>query len=83
MQDNGLINKLYRPIEKSQITPDTHQSTPSRSKTPPASENNRITINDSINRFILSSINRSLPATPLTIKCHSAYIVIGKFFLKC
>ena len=54
MQDNGLINKLYRPIEKSQITPDTHQSTPSRSKTPPASENHRITI------------NRSLPATPLT-----------------
>ena len=66
MQDNGLINKLYRPIEKSQITPDTHQSTPSRSKTPPASENHRITINDSINRSILSSINRSLPATPLT-----------------
>ena len=27
MQDNGLINKLYRPTEKSQIAPDTHQST--------------------------------------------------------
>ena len=78
MQDNGLINKLYRPIEKSQITPDTHQSTPSRSKTPPASENHRNTINDSINRSILSFHRliglcqqlRSLNQIPLRVYCH-------------
>ena len=76
MQDNGLINKLYRPIEKSQITPDTHQSTPSRSKTPPASKNHRITINDSINRLIdhrligLCQQLRSLNQIPLRVYCH-------------
>ena len=53
MQNKGLINNLYRPIEASNITSKTPQSTPSQSKTPPAEENNfiniiDITINDSI-----------------------------------
>ena len=68
MQNKGLINNLYRPIEASNITSKTPQSTPSQSKTPPAEENNfiniiDITINDSINKSTPPSLNRSLPAT--------------------
>ena len=61
MQNKGLINKLYRPIEASNTTlnPPSPKSTPLQSKTPPAEENN------SINKSIPPSLNRSLPATPI------------------
>ena len=65
MQNKGLINKLYRPIEASNTTSKTPQSTPPQSKTPPAEENHFITINDSINKSIPPSTNRFLPATPI------------------
>ena len=65
MQNKGLIKKLNRPIEASNTTSKTPQSIPSQSKTPPAEENHCITINDSINKSIPSSLNRSLPATPI------------------
>ena len=64
MQNKGLINKLYRPIEASNTTSKTPQSNLSQSKTPLVEENNFITINDSIDKSILPSLNRSLPATP-------------------
>ena len=63
MQSKSLINKLYRPIETINTTSKTPQSTPSQSKTPPAEENHFITINDSINKSIPLSLNRSLFAT--------------------
>ena len=65
MQNKGLINKLYRPIEASNTTSRIRQSTLSQSKTPPAEENHFITINNSINKSIPPSLNRSLPATPI------------------
>ena len=64
MQNKGLINKLYRPIKASNTTSKTPQSNLSQSKTPLVEENNFITINDSIDKSILPSLNRSLPATP-------------------
>ena len=63
MQNNGLINKFCRPSEASNTTSKTPESTTSQSKTPPAEENHFITINDSINKSILPSLNRSVPAT--------------------
>ena len=63
MQNKDLINRLYIPIESRNITWKISQSTPSQSKTPPAEENHFITINDFINKSILTSLNRSLPAT--------------------
>ena len=65
MQSKDLINKLYRLIETNNTTWKTPQSTPSQSKTPPAEEKHFITINDSINKSITPSLNRSLPATPI------------------
>ena len=65
IQNKGLINKLYRPIEATNTTSKTAQSTPSQSKTPLAEENHFIIINDSINKSIPPSLNRSLPATPI------------------
>ena len=65
MQNKDLINKPYRPIEASNTTSKTPQSTHSQFKTPPAEENHFITINDSINKSIPPSLNRSLPATPI------------------
>ena len=65
MQNESLINELYKPIEASNTTSKTPQSTPSQSKTPPAEENHFITINDSVNKSIPPFINRSLPATPI------------------
>ena len=59
MQSKGLINKLYNTTLK------TSQSTPSQAKAPPAEEKHFITINDSINKSITPSLNRSLPATPI------------------
>ena len=64
MQNKGVINKLYRPIEASNTTSKTPQFTPSQSKAPPAEENYFITISVSINKSILMPLNRSLPATP-------------------
>ena len=64
MQNKGLINNLYRPIEASNTTSKTPRFTPSQFKTPPAEENHFITINDSINKSIPPSLTRSLPATP-------------------
>ena len=82
MQSNGLINKLYRPMEVNNTTSKTLQSTHSQSKTPPAEENHFITINDSINKSILPSLNRSLPVTPIvepnTTPC---VLSIGNFSL--
>ena len=63
MQNKGLINKPYRPIEASNTTLKTPQSTTPQSKAPPAEENHFVTVNDSINKSILASLNRSLPAT--------------------
>ena len=44
-------------------TSKTPQSTPSQSKTLPAEKSHFITINDSINKSIPPSLNRTLPAT--------------------
>ena len=65
MKDKSLIKKLYRPIEASNTTSKTPQSTPSQSNTSPAEENNFIAINDSNNKSIPPSLDRSLPATSI------------------
>ena len=71
MQNKGLIKKLYRPIEASNIISKTPQSTLSQSKTPPSEENHFITIIHTIillmivYKYIPPSLNRSLPATPI------------------
>ena len=54
MQNKDLINKLYRPIEPSNTTSRTPQSTTSQSKTLTAEKNHFITINGSINKHIPS-----------------------------
>ena len=64
MQNKGLINKLYRPIEAKNTTSKTLQSNLSQYKTPPFEEKHFITINDCINKSIPPSLNRSLAATP-------------------
>ena len=56
MQNKDLINNLYRPIEASNTTSKTPQSTPSQFKTPLAEENHFITINDSM--ILLISLSR-------------------------
>ena len=65
MQRKGLINKLCRPTETSHITPTTSQSIPLQHKTPPDTDiHSCANINDSINKSIQSSTNKSLTATP-------------------
>ena len=82
MQNKGIIDKLCRPIEASNTTSRIPQSTLSQSKTPPAEENHFITINNSINKSIPPSLNRSLPATPIVGPNTTPRIFsIGKSFL--
>ena len=75
MQSKGLITKLYRPIETNNTTSKTPQSTTYQSKTPPAEENHFITINDSINKSIPQSLNRSLPANQIVELNTTLYVL--------